>query len=257
MGSAGVVLYPGAMHLHVHPPMTFATVSRRAPWLLPAAIGTFAALAVGAVLDLLVWDQPITDFLVRNRTADLNAVVLKISMLGSNKVVFVVAGLAALAAVRRCPRLALAIVVIALARPAFEFVLKELVNRDRPVGDRLVRGVGYSFPSGHPLATASTWCLLPLVVGLYTKRRAIWWATAVGVWTLVLAVAVSRVWLGVHFASDVVASVVLAVIGVAAAERFVRATQKPGCCTPASVDGDEAVHVDPDVVERPVLEASP
>lgn len=256
MGSGGCVLYPCEMHLHVHPPMTFAAVRSKVPWLLPAAIVTFGLLAVGAVLDLLVWDQPITDFLVRNRTADANAVIMKISMLGSNKVVFVVAGLAALAAAKRCPRLALAIVVIALARPGFEFVLKLLINRDRPAGDRLVRGVGYSFPSGHPLATASTWCLLPLVVGLYTKRRVIWWATAVGAWTLVIAVAVSRVWLGVHFASDVLASVVLAIIGVAAAERFVRATQKPGCCTPVSADGDEAAHLDADVVERPVLQAT-
>jgi undecaprenyl-diphosphatase len=219
------------------------------------AVIAVSLLAVGAVLHLLVWDQPITDALIRLRTPTIDSIVLRISFLGSNKVVFVVAGLAALAAAKRCPRLALAIVVIALARPASEFVLKELVGRARPPHtDRLVRGTGYSFPSGHPLATAASWCLLPLVVSLYTKRRAIWWATAIASWSLVVLVAVSRVWLGVHFASDVFASVLLAVIGVAAAERLVSATEKDGCCRASA--GDEAEHVHPDVVEGPVLQAA-
>ena len=145
----------------------------------------------------------------------------ELSFLGSTKVVFLVSAIAALLAARRCPRLAIAIVVIALARPATEFLLKELVSRDRPIGNRLVGGEGYSFPSGHPLATAASWGTLPLVAALYTKRRVLWWAIAIGVWTIVVLVAMSRVWLGVHWASDVIAAIALAVIGVALAERYV------------------------------------
>ena len=104
---------------------------------------------------------------------------------------------------------------MALARPLAEAGLKELVGRERPAGDRLVRGRGYSFPSGHPLATAASWGMLPLVVALYTRRRVVWWAVAIGVWTLAVLVAVSRVWLGVHWTSDVVAGLALAVLGVA------------------------------------------
>ena len=139
----------------------------------------------------------------------------RVSFLGSTPVVLTVSAVAAILASRRCPRLAIAIVVIALARPLAEWTLKELVSRDRPIGDRMVRGEGYSFPSGHPLATAASWGVLPLVVALYTKRRLVWWAVAVGVWTMAVLVALSRVWLGVHWASDVVAGLVLAVLGVA------------------------------------------
>ena len=114
--------------------------------------------------------------------------------------------------------------VIALARPLTEFALKELVGRPRPAGDRMVAGQRVSFPSGHPLATAASWCLLPLVVALYTRRRWIWWSVSVAVWTLAVLVAASRVWLGVHWTSDVVAALALAVLGVAAAERFITAT---------------------------------
>ena len=110
-----------------------------------------------------------------------------------------------------------------------EFTLKELVDRPRPAGDRLVPGNGPSFPSGHPLATAASWCLVPLVVGLYTARRSVWWASVVAAWLLAVAVAASRVWLGVHWTSDVIAGLLLAVLGVFAAERFIDRVHRPGC----------------------------
>ena len=208
-------------NLHLAPPMTLARITQVQRWVLPAAVALFGALGIGAIAGVLVWDGPITSWVVASRSSGIDDLFRELSFLGSTKVVLLISAIAALLAARRCPRLALFIVAIALARPATEFVLKELVSRDRPVGNRLVGGEGYSFPSGHPLATVASWGTLPLVAALYTKRRALWWAIAIGVWTIVILVAMSRVWLGVHWASDVVASLALAVIGVAVAERFV------------------------------------
>lgn len=223
--------------------------------MIPAALVVFLALAAGALFNLLVWDKPLTAWVVDLRTPWLDGIVRRISFLGSTRVVLVVAGLTALAAARRCPRLALAIVVIAVARPLAEWGLKELISRPRPAGHRLVNGTGYSFPSGHPLAAAASWCLIPLVLSLYTKRRVIWWSVAIATWTLVVLVSLSRVWLGVHWGSDVVAALALAVLGVAAAERFIDATHGHACKHKRSLVAD-VEHVDADVVDRPVLEAS-
>ncbi len=246
------------VNLHVDPPMTVSRVFNRFPWLLPVALGVFVLLAAGAVFNVLPWDEPITRWMVETRTPTLESIVRKVSFLGSTRVVIVVAAAAALAAWKRCPRLAIAIIVIAVARPLAEFALKELINRDRPDGDRLVDGAGYSFPSGHPLATAASWGLLPLVLALYTRRKALWWAFAIGVWVLAVLVALSRVWLGVHWTSDVVAALVLAVLGVYGAERFIGITHRTTCrgddCD-GSGDAD-ADHVDADVVDGPVLEAA-
>ncbi len=210
-------------------PYSMGEFHARYPWVLPGAVILVALLAIGATFNWLFWDQPVTDFLVGHRTDALNGVFKRVSWFGSTKVVIVVAAVAALAAWRRCPRLALAIVIIALARPLTEHVLKELVDRPRPQGDQLVNGRGPSFPSGHPLATAASWGLVPLVVGLYTAKRWIWWATAAAVWCLALVVAFSRVWLGVHYVSDVVASLLLATVGVLGAERFIEAVHGPEC----------------------------
>lgn len=240
--------------------MSMTRVHHRHGWVLPLASMVFSILAVLAATDMAPWDEPITDWAVHHRTPALETFFREVSYLGSTPVALAIAALAANYAYRRCPRLALAIVVIALARPLIEFGLKELVDRPRPDGNRLVPGRGPSFPSGHPLATAASWGLLPLVVALYTRRRIIWWSVAIGVWVLAVLVAASRVWLGVHWATDVVGSLVLAVLGVAGAERFIEATHgEPGCggCGgPPGPDADRGAEAEAEAQPTAVMETT-
>jgi undecaprenyl-diphosphatase len=209
--------------------MTMARVHARHAWILPTAAVLFVLLAIGATFDALPWDKPIFNAVVDARTPWLEELARRASFFGSTPVVLAAAAIVALLAWQRCPRLALAIVVIVAVRPLFEWGLKELIGRDRPpVDTRLVTGTGQSFPSGHPLASAASWGVVPLVAALYTKRRVVWWSIAIGAWVLIVLVAASRVVLGVHWPTDVVGSLLLVVIGVAAAERFVEATHSFG-----------------------------
>ncbi|MGH9135309.1 MAG: phosphatase PAP2 family protein [Ilumatobacteraceae bacterium] len=216
----------GTRHTH-HLPMTLWRVHARRPWLLPALAATFVVLAVLARFDALPWDGPITEAVVGARGPTLDRIARRVSFLGSTRVVFLVSGTVALIAWPRSPRLAIAIVVIALARPLTEFVIKEIVGRERPVGDRLVRGRGPSFPSGHPFAAAASWGTLPLLVPLYSHSRRVWWVVAILAWTIIVMVGIARVYLGVHWATDVVAGVILAILGVAFVERVLRIEHRP------------------------------
>lgn len=237
--------------------MTMARAVARHRWMLPVAASVFVVLALGAASGYLPWDAPITNWVVDARVPVVDLIFLKVSFLGSTKVVLAVAAIAAAVSWRRCPRLAIAIVVIALARPLAEWGLKELIGRERPVGDRLVRGKGPSFPSGHPLATVASWGSLPFVVALYTRRRLVWWLVAVGAWALVVLVGLSRVWLGVHWASDVVAALALAVLGFSAAEWFIRRIHRHDCRSkPPSPQVGEADDVGLEMIDRPVVEAT-
>jgi undecaprenyl-diphosphatase len=221
-----------AADLHAEPPMTLGQLAARVDWLLPATAIAFTVLAIAAAFESVPGDHILTRAAIDARTPATITAARAVSRLGSTPVVLTVAAVAAGLSWRRCRPLAAAIVVLALARPLVEFGYKELIGRERPAGDRLVRGRGPSFPSGHPFATAASWGFLPLVVALYTPRRTVWWCVAVGVWTLAVLVAASRVWLGVHWVSDVAGGLLLAVLGVAGSERFIALTHRGRRCAP-------------------------
>jgi len=203
-------------------PVTFRAVRERWPLLVPFAVLLPLALGIAAMIDhsLLFWDTTITSAAVDSRGTWVDQLALTMSRLGAWPIVYPAAAGLALIAYRRCPRLALIIVLTVAARPAIEWLLKDIVERPRPAGDRLVPGTGFSFPSGHPLAAIATWAFLPAVVALYTHRRALWWAAVAASTTIVMAVAWSRVWLGVHWTSDVVASLALGYLAFNALEAW-------------------------------------
>jgi undecaprenyl-diphosphatase len=88
-------------------------------------------------------------------------------------------------------------------------VTKTLTARARPSVEHLQAVTGSSFPSGHATQASAFW--LSLVLALRATRVTSFARRAAGVFaaTLVLAVAWSRVYLGVHYPSDVVAGVIL------------------------------------------------
>jgi membrane-associated phospholipid phosphatase len=68
------------------------------------------------------------------------------------------------------------------------------------------------------LAAAATWGFVPAIAGLYVTRRWLWVALAVAAWSVIVLVAWCRVWLGVHWTSDVVGSLAIAFVALTAAE---------------------------------------
>ena len=97
-------------------------------------------------------------------------------------------------------------------------LLKLLVGRHRPdLLEPVARATGYAFPSGHALNNALAagvflLVLLPFVKGRRWLRAALWTVAIL----VPLITGISRVGLGVHWASDVVAGWLLGVAVVAA-----------------------------------------
>jgi membrane-associated phospholipid phosphatase len=88
-------------------------------------------------------------------------------------------------------------------------IVKSLVHRQRPVlANPIIHVSGYSFPSGHATDAASTYLVIALVLAGSAVRNAgrVMVASAAA---LCLLVAASRVALGAHFPSDVVAGLAL------------------------------------------------
>lgn len=108
-----------------------------------------------------------------------------------------------LAATRR-PLLAWALLLTMIGEVTLEFVTKEIVHRARPEVFRLASATGYSFPSGHALASTCLYGFLAFFV-LWPMARALGYRLALlalGV-ALPLGIGLSRIYLGVHYPSDV------------------------------------------------------
>jgi membrane-associated phospholipid phosphatase len=107
--------------------------------------------------------------------------------------------------IRRLPRLAIYLAVTGLGAALLDPSLKALVGRIRPiVADPIAYGRGNSFPSGHTLGSTIVYGALVLVFLSLARGRWRWWLVgAAGL--LVFAIGLSRIALGVHFLSDVLA----------------------------------------------------
>lgn len=142
--------------------------------------------------------------------APLTAFMRGVTFLGGDWGVAVPTVAAAVVLLVVCrPRLrdALFTVVVVAGAGLLQFATKPIFERPRPdVVEPLVTVATSSYPSGHAMASAS----LALAIGILawpTRWRA---ATVIAGTLFVLAVGVSRVYLGVHYPSDIVAGWLLA-----------------------------------------------
>lgn len=85
-------------------------------------------------------------------------------------------------------------------------IIKHVVRRDRPTVDRLVAASSYSFPSGHSITAMLLWGTVIVLIGWSLRRHTGWRWLLIGVLSLwIVIIGLSRVYVGVHYPSDVVA----------------------------------------------------
>jgi membrane-associated phospholipid phosphatase len=180
-------------------------------WALLTGLLVAAGVGVTHSSSVNAFDRHVTSVVVAHRTPALNAAMKFVSWIGS-WVALVATGILLMVLVLR-RRLPVAAVVLALVAWVGEnggvTLTKHIVERDRPPQDlRLVSAHGWSWPSGHTAVACLVFAILALVVGAIAPRsryRPLAWVLAA---LSVVAMAFSRVELGVHWTTDVIASMV-------------------------------------------------
>jgi undecaprenyl-diphosphatase len=173
-------------------------------------VGTVAVglllLMVQSNAGLARWDLSIARWGGDNATTASTRLLRDISLLGGTAGAIGLVALVGTIEYRRRPNRAIPgfLVLVVLGQFAIVNVIKALVGRERPDIHQLTGFAGASFPSGHTAAAAATYVALALLVGR-GRPRAVRNALAGVAAAVAVLVAASRVLLGVHWFTDVLA----------------------------------------------------
>lgn len=180
-------------------------------------VGSLAALVFLYLLqelgegELMRLDQSAYQLVVvQLRTTWLTPIMQSISELALPVVLIVMLLAVEAFAPGRRPGLCAAINLIAAV--ALNLILKELVHRPRPEGFRLIAESGYSFPSGHSMVAMAFYGLLAWMVWHYERDRFVRYLCVSGFCLVIVLIGLSRIYLGVHYASDVLAGFCVSII---------------------------------------------
>jgi membrane-associated phospholipid phosphatase len=195
--------------------------ARRGPLVLLAAfVALGAAVAAGWTTAL---DQAVAVGAATHRTPLQNAVAINATALGSAPIVMLIALIVAAYAIASArPRIVLAL-TWTLAAFLLDNVLKLLFHHPRPTVAMIALPDSFSFPSGHAMAASALYVTLALIAAGGERRtgpRQLLIASGVAV---ALLVAWSRVYLGVHYLSDVIGGMLIGSAGAIVAARAVTA----------------------------------
>jgi membrane-associated phospholipid phosphatase len=121
---------------------------------------------------------------------------------------------------------AIRIASLALSSVALSFSLKEFFRRDRPLLPVLGDARGYSFPSGHALIGIVFYGLLIYVIWHEVKQKWLRVFLTVFFILLILLISFSRIYLRVHYPSDVIAGMALGFIWLVLSLRIIHRIEK-------------------------------
>lgn len=176
--------------------------------------GFFAFIARSIHLHTISsFDNPIIDVVQGAQAPWLTSVMKTFTTIGSTTTVALLALVTLALLLWKKHRAQALLFVVALAGTGIlNQVLKFIFKRERPDFDRLIDIGGYSFPSGHTMMAFSLYTILAYII--WRNLRNVWSRMGITILAIfmIVMIAVSRIYLGVHFPSDVVAGMLASAV---------------------------------------------
>lgn len=100
-------------------------------------------------------------------------------------------------------KIGLSIILNLIVITGLNQILKYILQRPRPTEYRLIEETGFSFPSGHSMVSMAFYGYLIYLICKYVKNKDLKWISIVLLSILICSIGISRIYLGVHYTSDV------------------------------------------------------
>jgi len=169
------------------------------------AISIFTYIGINVFQDkIFTWDSTIYNFLMQSRNIRLNEMVIILTELGGFWVITILTIVLLITLKKKQKIMVLSNVIIVTI---LNQLLKIVFMRPRPEIMRLIEEQGYSFPSGHSMVSTAFYGLLIYLIYKNVKNKYIKYTLCTILSILILIIGLSRIYLGVHYASDVIGGV--------------------------------------------------
>lgn len=172
-----------------------------------AAISIFAAIASAVTAGFTQhFDEIVLNWLAANRTPMLDSVMLEITTLGTGLVLVVVILVASVFLWLTQHKWSVYVLLLGtIGGTVLNTILKFHYHRPRPTIVQVASVHTTSFPSGHSMSSLVAYGSVAYLVGRLGStprlKRTTWLLAAL----VILAIGISRMYLGVHYPSDVIA----------------------------------------------------
>lgn len=108
-------------------------------------------------------------------------------------------------------KIGMAIAINLAISTALNILLKNVIQRPRPTEYRMISETGYSFPSGHSMVSMAFYGFLIYLIYKKVENKKLKWGLIIALSILIVTIGTSRIYLGVHYTSDVLAGFTISV----------------------------------------------
>ena len=195
-------------------PLFSARAGRLSLWLGGAALTFLIFVRITRELiegDVSAVDSAIQLTVTKMRTPWLTVAAVDVTALGSITLVVLFSAFTLVVLLVLRDRLgALQLLAASAGAGILTLLTKDIIERTRPEeAQRLIAVSGFSYPSGHSVSTSALYLTIAIIASRYIRHSGARAAIFLAVSVVLIMVGASRVYLGVHYATDVVSGISL------------------------------------------------
>jgi undecaprenyl-diphosphatase len=195
-------------------PLFSTRAGRLSLWLGGAALALFSFVRITREYiegDVGSVDRTIVLAVTRMRTPWLTIAAFDVTALGSITLVILFSAFTLVVLLVLRDRLgAVQLLAASAGAGILTMVTKNVIERIRPEEvHQLIVVSGFSYPSGHSLSTSALYLTIAIIAGRHVQHSGARAGIFLAVSAVLLMVGASRVYLGVHYATDVVSGISL------------------------------------------------